>query len=179
MHDICPNSMSMARTKESLTIDAEDSLRENNTSLLNRNSRMCPVPPQGVLKGLNTSFAAAILRDPPKANQMRKEGRFGRGKGSNLFRRMTRARIASVLGIRNPPHHERLPDIEEGERERNAPYPSPLPKKRALLVSITYHNSTSPIWTPLNGPHIDVKHSQLLLIRAYFINRSVVFFHGH
>jgi hypothetical protein len=44
-------------------VDAEDSLRENNTSLLNKNSRMCPVPPQGVLKGLNTSFAAAILRD--------------------------------------------------------------------------------------------------------------------
>jgi hypothetical protein len=71
--------MSVARTKESLTVDAEDSLLENNTSWLNMNSRMCPVPPQRVLKGLNTSFAGAILR--PETNQMtteRKKRRFRR-----------------------------------------------------------------------------------------------------
>jgi hypothetical protein len=159
--------MSMARTKESLTVDAEGSLRENNTSLVNMNSRMCPVPPQGVLKGLNTSFAAGILRGPPKTNQMRREGRFGREKSSTLFRRMTTmARFASVLRIRNPahqPHHEPLPDIE-GEGE--TPYPGPLPKKRALLVGITYHSSISSIWTPLICPHVDVKHFQELLIGA-------------
>ena len=55
-YDICPNSLSMARTKESLTVNAEDSLPENNT-LFNWNSCMCPVTPQGALKGLNTSFA--------------------------------------------------------------------------------------------------------------------------
>jgi len=64
------------------------------------------VQPQGVLKELNTSFAAAILRDSPETNQMttkRKEGRFGWKKGSDLFRRMSRAGFASLLGIINPP----------------------------------------------------------------------------
>jgi hypothetical protein len=172
--------MSMARTKESLTVDAEGSLRENNTSSFNMNSRMCPVPPQGVMKELNTSFAAVILSDPPKTNQMRKEGGFGREKASNLFRRMTRARFSlSVLSMKRPSHHEPLADIEEGEGESNAPYPSPPPKKRALLVGITYHDSPSPIWTPLDGPHVNVKHFQELLIGAYFIYLSVVFFYGH
>jgi hypothetical protein len=81
MNDICPNSTSMARTKESLTVDAEDGLRENKPFLLKRFSRMCPVPPQGVMKGLNTSFAAAILRGPPETDRMitnRKKGRFRR-----------------------------------------------------------------------------------------------------
>ena len=40
--------MSMARTKESLIVDAVDTLRENNTSLLDKNSGTCPEPPQGV-----------------------------------------------------------------------------------------------------------------------------------
>ena len=56
--------------------------------------------PQGVLKGLNTSFPAAILRDPPETNQMttkRKEGRFRWKIGSHLFRRMTKAGF-SLLG---------------------------------------------------------------------------------
>ncbi|KAN0118331.1 Caspase domain containing protein [Russula decolorans] len=63
-------------------------------------------------------------------------------------------------------HHERLPDIEE-EGESKVPYPSPPPKKRALLIGITYHDSTSPLWTPLDGPHVDVKHFQQLLIHTY------------
>jgi hypothetical protein len=84
----------------------------------------------------------------------------------------------------SPSHHERLPDIEEGdgEGENKAPYPSPPPpppKKRALLVGITYHDSTSLTWTPLDGPHVDVMQFQKLLIGAYFIRRSVVFFYGH
>jgi hypothetical protein len=42
---------------------------------------MCPVPLQGVVKGLNTSFAAAILRDPSETDRIitkRKKGRFRR-----------------------------------------------------------------------------------------------------
>jgi hypothetical protein len=127
MHDICPNSMSMARTKESLTVDAEDSLGENNTSLLNKNSRMCTVQPQIVLKGLNTSFAAAILYDPPERDQVtteRKGGRFRREIGSNLFRRMTRARFAFSLDIRSPPT-----------------LPTPVPWSRSLSTSL---QSSSP-----------------------------------
>ena len=49
--------MNMALTKESLTVGADDSLRENKTSLFNSDSRrMCPVL-QVVLKGLKTGFA--------------------------------------------------------------------------------------------------------------------------
>src|SRR6266852_6862223 len=84
MHDICPNSMSMERTKESRNV------------------------PQAVPKGLNTSSAAATLREPPKTNQMtpeRKDSRSRREIGSNLLRRMTRAKFASSLDTRNP-----LPD---------------------------------------------------------------------
>jgi hypothetical protein len=58
---------------------------------------MCPVPPQRVLKGLNNSFVAAILCDPPETNAKRKEG-FLR----QMFGSMTGARFASFLGIRNP-----------------------------------------------------------------------------
>ena len=98
--------MGMVRAKESLTVGAENSLRENDTSLLNRSACMCFVPIQGVLKGLNTSFAAAILRDRRETNQMtteRREGRFRRTSGSHLFRRMTREIFAPFICIRNPP----------------------------------------------------------------------------
>ena len=66
----------------------------HNTSSLNRKSRMCPVPPYGVLEGLNSSFAAAILRDPPEANPMTtggKEGEFLPQIRPDLFRPMIRA----------------------------------------------------------------------------------------
>ena len=200
----------MARPQGLLTVDEEDSLRESNTTLLNRNSRMCPVPPQGVLKGLNTSFAAAILRVTPETNQMttkRKEGGLRREVGSQLFRRMTRARFASLLGTRNPPPLPALPGLvtklrpsaptplqpcikeESSVPSSSQPHSSASkhesthhsgrpPKKRALLVGITYHDSTSPIWTPLEGLHVDVMHFQKLLIGAYFIRRSVVLFYG-
>ena len=75
----------------------------HNTSFLERNSRMCPVPPRGVLKGLKTSFAAAILRDPLETNQMtteRKEGGFLRQIRSLLFHPISKARFASFLGMR-------------------------------------------------------------------------------
>ena len=69
--------MSMARPKESLIVDAID-IRHENTSLLIKNSGTCPVPPQGVLKRLITSFPAAILRDPPEADHKTTERREGR-----------------------------------------------------------------------------------------------------
>ena len=104
MHDIYPNSISMAHTKESLS-----------------------VPPQGVLEGLNASFAATNLRDPPDTNQTttgRKEGRFRREIGSNLFRSMARARFAPLLGISNPPT---LPTpIPSSNSEITSPLISPL-----------------------------------------------------
>jgi hypothetical protein len=127
MHDICPNSMSMARTKESLIVDAVDTLRENNSSLLDKNSGTCPVSPQGVPTGLNTSSAAATLRDLMETNQMtteRKEGRFRGEIGSQLFRRMTKARFASLLGIRKPPPRPANPGpVTEG----TMPAPAFLP----------------------------------------------------
>ena len=50
IHEMCPNSMSMERTKESLTVVAVDSL-----------------------KVLNTTLAAAILLDPRETNQMKRK----------------------------------------------------------------------------------------------------------
>jgi hypothetical protein len=78
----------------------------HSASLLNRDGRMCPVIPQGVRKGLNISFTAAVLRDPPETNRMsteKKEGGFLQKIRSHLFRPMTRAKIASFLGIKNSP----------------------------------------------------------------------------
>ena len=111
----------MARTKEPLTVDAEDSLREKKSSSRKRKNRRCPVPPQGVLKGLNTSFADTILRDPPEADQMtteRKKGRFRRVLGSHLFRRTTWAKFASSLDIRKPP------TLPTPIPSSNGPYPA-------------------------------------------------------
>ena len=130
MHDIRLNSMSMAHTnlKESVTpiVDAEDSLRGNITSLPNMTSRMCPVPPQGVLKGLNTSFAGANLRDPLATNQMttgRKRGKFRWEIGSDLFRRMTKAslaRFASLLDVRDPSRRDKSAmKRTEGQMDRD------------------------------------------------------------
>jgi ankyrin repeat protein len=52
---------------------------------------------------------------------------------------------------------------------------SPTPKRRALLIGISYHDSNSPIWVPLVPPHGDVESFQELLIRVYFIHWSVAF----
>jgi hypothetical protein len=137
--------MSMARTKELLT-----------------------VPQQGVLKGLNTSLAAAILRDPPKTNQTtteRKEGRFRREIGSHLFRRMTRARFASLLGTRNPTPDDarnkylpRADDVHDKTKDVET-------KRQALLVGITYSSPTN-TWSQLDGPHGDLDQYRDLLISA-------------
>ncbi|KAH9991896.1 caspase domain-containing protein [Russula vinacea] len=61
------------------------------------------------------------------------------------------------------PDHDPLGDAEGGESKAHLP----TPKRRALLVGITYHDSTDPIWTPLDGPHIDVDHFRNLLIYIY------------
>jgi hypothetical protein len=45
------------------------------------------------------------------------------------------------------------------------------PKRRALLIGISYHDSTDPMWTPLVGPHDDVDHFWELLICVYSIHR--------
>ena len=81
--------MSMARTKESLIVDVVDIIGKNN-SLFTKITGTCPVPPQGVPKGLNISSAASTLRDLTKTNQITtEEGRFRRVVGSLLFRRVT------------------------------------------------------------------------------------------
>ena len=91
----------LALTKGLNIFDTVDVLRENNTSLLNKNSRMCPVPPQGVLKGLNTCSAAAITRHPPETNQRTTGRQGGRFRwvilGSHLFRRLTSSRFSSLF----------------------------------------------------------------------------------
>lgn len=98
----------------------------------------------------------------------------------SLWSRWSRWRPRLRPAASFPSDHERLPDVEEGAGESKVPYPiSPPPKKRALLVGITYRDSASPTWAPLDGPHIDVSHFEKLLIRAYFIYRSVAFFYGH
>jgi hypothetical protein len=67
-------------------------------------------------------------------------------------------------------HQEPLRDAEEGECRARGPT-----RRRALLVGISYHDSTSPIWVPLYGPHDDVEIFREFLIRVYFIHRSVGF----
>jgi hypothetical protein len=88
--------------KGSLTIDAEDSLGESDPFSLNRNSRMCLALLQGVRKGLNTSFAAAILRDPLEINQMTTVQRSGistshtkSGEGTSSIETMSSASSSS------------------------------------------------------------------------------------
>ena len=83
----------------------------------NGNGRMCPVPPQGVLKGLNTSFAA----DPSETSQMTTEKKkcgFLRQIRSHLFCPSTMASFASLLGIRN------RPTVPTPIPSSNGPYPA-------------------------------------------------------
>jgi hypothetical protein len=62
-------------------------------------------------------------------------------------------------------------DVEGGLREDKANLEAisatPTPKRRVLLVGISYHNSPSKKWAPLDGPHTDIKHFRKLLISAY------------
>lgn len=50
----------------------------------------------------------------------------------------------------------------------------PAPKRRGLLVGISYYDSTDPMWPPLETSHVNVDQFQYLLIRVYFIHRSVI-----
>ncbi|KAH9959977.1 caspase domain-containing protein [Russula dissimulans] len=61
---------------------------------------------------------------------------------------------------------ERLPDVEEGEGKANGAAPR-IPKRRALLVGISYRRRLSKKWLPLDGTRDDVKRFQELLIHTY------------
>jgi hypothetical protein len=67
-------------------------------------------------------------------------------------------------------------DVEGGLREDKvdleANSATPTPKRRVLLVGISYHNSSSETWTPLDGPHADIKHFRKLLINTYGYSRE-------
>ena len=45
------------------------------------------------------------------------------------------------------------------------------PKRRALLIGISYHDSTDPVWIPLVAPRVNVDHFWELLICVYSIHR--------
>jgi hypothetical protein len=81
-------------------------------------------------------------------------------------------RVAGVLpalerlfleDAREVPWQRSLRDVEVATSKRRA--------SRTLLVGISYHDSTHPVWTPLEGPHVDVDHFRELLIRVYSIYR--------
>ena len=88
------------------------------------------------------------------------------------------------VSIPNRPQDEPLHDTEE-ESEADFPAPerplpdakeqsnvnAPRPKRRALLIGITYKGSTDEVWTPLEHPHDDVDNFRELLIRVYSIIR--------
>jgi len=61
------------------------------------------------------------------------------------------------------PHHDPLHNAEEGESKDH----DPTSKRRALLVGISYHDSTDEKWKPLEGTHTDVDHFRNLLIHTY------------
>ena len=61
-------------------------------------------------------------------------------------------------------------DVEKRETKGHGP----TLRRRALLVGIEYRGSTSPEWTPLDGPHGDVDRFLELLICVYIIYRSVI-----
>jgi len=68
----------------------------------------------------------------------------------------------------DPTGHERLPDdVEQGHFEDKANGAIPTPKRRALLVGISYKRRPSEEWAPLEGPYEDVTHFRELLIGAY------------
>ncbi|KAI0299856.1 caspase domain-containing protein, partial [Russula brevipes] len=54
-------------------------------------------------------------------------------------------------------------DSESEDSEREVA----TPKRRALLIGISYHRTQSKIWTPLDGSHEDVERFRKLLIETY------------
>ena len=69
------------------------------------------------------------------------------------------------------PYQKPPRDVEKGDTKAY----DPVPKRRALLVGISYYDSTDPIWTPLETSHVNVDQFQYLLIRVYLVHRSVIF----
>jgi len=68
----------------------------------------------------------------------------------------------------DPTGHEPTPgDVEQGRCEGKANDATPTPKRRALLVGISYKHRSSDDWAPLEGPYEDVTHFRELLIGAY------------
>lgn len=61
-------------------------------------------------------------------------------------------------------------DAGGGLREDKAK--GPTPKRRALLVGISYKHSPSNEWKHLDGTHIDVERFRELLIGAYIVHSS-------
>ena len=87
------------------------------------------------------------------------------------------------VSIPTRPHDEPLCDAEESEADARAPerpLPDaqeqstvhvPGPKRRALLVGISYEGSIDPVWTPLDHPYDDVDNFRKLLISVSSIHR--------
>ena len=99
-----------------------------------------------------------------------------------------RAEEESKAHVPTPKRPDHKPTRAEEESKAHVPAPErprhkpswagakskvhvPTPKRRALLIGITYHNSTDPMWGSLVGPHDDVDRFRELLIRVYFIHR--------
>ena len=88
------------------------------------------------------------------------------------------------VSIPTRPHDSPLRDAEE-ESEAHVPASErplpdsqeqstvhvPGPKRRALLVGISYEGSIDPVWTPLEHPHDDVDNFRKLLISVSSIHR--------
>jgi hypothetical protein len=70
--------------------------------------------------------------------------------------------LASCCHCINPSGHKRLPDEEDEEQYENI---APTPKRRALLVDISYAHSQSDTWWPLESSHEDVDKFRDLLVR--------------
>jgi hypothetical protein len=85
------------------------------------------------------------------------------------------SRLRRRGGTSDPIRHERLPDVEgdlcepddaEGSL-RGDKAKGTTPKRRALLVGISYRHSPSNEWEHLDGTHVDVERFRELLISAY------------
>jgi len=64
----------------------------------------------------------------------------------------------------------RLPDEEEGKTDDSSV--APKKKRRALLVGISYRNSKSDKYWPLENPHMDVDMYWSLLVGESFSSAS-------
>ncbi|KAI0290173.1 caspase domain-containing protein [Russula brevipes] len=90
---------------------------------------------------------------------------------SSLLRYCTTRPRLLRAGHSTPPHEDSESQGEsedsETEDEDEATGATPTPKRRALLVGISYLFTQSKIWTPLEGPHEDVERFRKLLLETY------------